>query len=130
MPSARASAGRVHLHAPDVALRGLILRVDRERQRFDGGEVQVGHLLHVPLLILDAAHVDLVGPVDQIRRRRGEQRHPVAAALDDRRGHRGRDRADEVARRAPQEVLVPDAAIDCRVDRPMAVAMSSVLQMK
>ena len=102
-------AGRVHLHAADVALRRLILRVDGERQRFDGRQVQVGHLLHVPLLILDAAHVDLVGPVNQIDRGGREQRHPVAAAFDDGRRDGCGAGAEEVARRAPQEVLVPHA---------------------
>jgi hypothetical protein len=43
----------VDLDAPDVALRGLILRVDGERKRFNRGQVQIRHLRHVPLLILD-----------------------------------------------------------------------------
>ncbi len=34
-------AGGVHLHPSDVTLRGLILRVDRERQRLNGREMQV-----------------------------------------------------------------------------------------
>ena len=59
--------GRVHLHAPDVRLRRLILGVDGARQRFDGREVQVRGLLDVPLLVLDAAHVDLVGAVGRDR---------------------------------------------------------------
>ena len=63
-------AGRVDLDAADMALGRLILGVDRQRQRFDGGEMQIGDLLHVPLLILDAAHVNLVGPVNQIDRGR------------------------------------------------------------
>ena len=65
----RARPGGVDLHAADVALRRLILRVDRERQRFDRRQVQVGDLLHVPLLILDAAQIDLVGAVGQVERR-------------------------------------------------------------
>ena len=65
--------GGVDLHAADVALRGLILRVDGERERFDRRQVQVRHLRDVPLLVLDAAHVDLVGAVDQVERRRGER---------------------------------------------------------
>ena len=85
-------AGGVHLHAPDVALRRLILGVDGERERLDGGQVQVRHLLHVPLLILDAAQVDLVGAVDEVERRRrraapsssrrrvDDRRRPTAAA--------------------------------------------------
>ena len=48
-------AGGVDLHAADVALRGLVLGVDGQRQRLDRRQVQVGHLLHVPPLVLDAA---------------------------------------------------------------------------
>ena len=70
----------VHLDPADVALRRLILGVDGERERFDGGQMEVRDLRHVPLLILDAAHVDLVGAVGQVERRRAERRHPVAAA--------------------------------------------------
>ena len=44
-PERARETGRVHLHAADVALRGLILGVDRERERFDRRQVQVGHLL-------------------------------------------------------------------------------------
>ena len=37
--------GGVHLHAADVALRGLILGVDGQRQRLDRRQMQVRHLL-------------------------------------------------------------------------------------
>ena len=79
-PERARQARGVDLDAADVALRGLILRVDRQRQRFDGRQVQIRDLLHVPLLILDASQIDLVGPVGQIDRRGGQRRHPVAAA--------------------------------------------------
>ena len=108
-PERAREPGRVHLHAADVALRGLILRVDRERERLDGGQMQVRDLLHVPLLVLDAAQIDLVRPVEQVDRHRRQQRRPVAAALNDPGRGRRRQGADEVARRAPQEVLVPHA---------------------
>ena len=106
----RARDGRgVELHAPDVRLRGLILRVDRERQRFDRRQVQVRHLAHVTLLVFDAAEVDLVGAIGQIERRRRERRDPLRGpARDHPCGESGRAGADEIARRAPQEVLVPD----------------------
>ena len=68
--------GGVDLHAPDVHLRRLILGVDRARQRFDRRQVQVRGLLHVPLLVLDAAHVDLVGAVGQVERREGRAARP------------------------------------------------------
>ena len=101
--------GGVELHAPDVRLRGLVLGVDGERQRFDRREVQVRHLAHVTLLVLDAPEIDLVGAVGQIERRDGERRDPVRRPARDHPGREGRGAgADEVARRAPQEVLVPD----------------------
>ena len=102
-------ASGVHLDAPDVALRRLILGVDGQRERFDGGQVQVGHLPDVSLLILNAPEIDLVGPVRQVQRRRREQRHRVALTVDDPRRNRRRAGADEVARRAPEEVIAPDA---------------------
>ena len=58
MPSARARPA-AYTCAPDMALRRLILRIDRERQRFDGCQMQVD-TWRVPLLILNPAHVDLV----------------------------------------------------------------------
>ncbi len=103
----RRQACRVDLHAPDVRLRRLILRVDRARQRFDGRQVQIGGLPDVPLLVLDAPHVDLVGAIGQVDRREGQRRHPVAVPRDDPHGERGAAGADEVARRAPEEVLPP-----------------------
>ena len=60
-PEAARQRGGVELHAPDVQLRGLILRVDRERQRFDRRQVQVRHLLRVAALVFDAPEIDLVG---------------------------------------------------------------------
>ena len=62
-------AGGVDLHAADVRLRRLVLGVDRERQRFDRREVQVGHLLDVPALVVDAAEINLVGAVGEVERR-------------------------------------------------------------
>ncbi len=98
-----------HLHAADVRLARAILRVDRERQRFDRREVQVGHFLHVALLVFDAAQIDLVAAIGQVQRRRRQQRDPVVGrAADDDRDARGRDGADEIARRAPEKILVPD----------------------
>ena len=112
-PQRTGETGGVHLHAAHVALRRLVLGVDGERQRLDGGEMEIGHLQHVPLLIVDAAHVHRVGAVDEIRRRRGEEHHPVAAAVDDAGGGHAGAGANEMSWRAPQKVLTPDAR-----DRP------------
>ena len=69
--------GGVELHAADVRLRGLILGVDGERQRLDRREMQIGHLAHVALLVLDAPEVDLVGAIRQVERRGRERRDPL-----------------------------------------------------
>ena len=100
---------REHLHAADVRLARAILGVDRERQRLDRGEVQVGYFLHVALLVFDAAQIDLVAAIGQVQRRRREQRDPVVGrAADDNRDACGRHCAHEVARGAPEKVFVPD----------------------
>ncbi len=99
---------REHLHAPDVRLARAILGVNRQRERLDRRQVQVRDLLHMALLVLDAPHVDLVAAIREVERRRREQSDVVVggAADDDRHTCRCH-RADEVARRAPEEVLVP-----------------------
>ena len=56
----------VRLHAAYMSLRHLILRVDCARERLDRRQVQIRGLLHVPLLVLDAAHVDLVRAVREV----------------------------------------------------------------
>ncbi len=100
-------AGRVDLHTPDVHLRRLIFCVDRARERLDRRQVQIRRLLHVPLLIVDAAHVHLVGSVREIQRCECERRDPVARVRDEPcRDSRG-PRAEKVARCAPEEVRVP-----------------------
>ena len=97
------------LHATNVRLAGAILRVDRQRQRFNRREVQIRDFLHVALLVLDAAQIDLVAAISEIQRKRGEHRDPVVRRpADDDRNTRGRRRAHEVARRTPEEILIPD----------------------
>ena len=51
---------RVDLHPLNLPLADFVLGVDGERERFDGGQVQIRHLLHVTLLILDASEEQLV----------------------------------------------------------------------
>ena len=102
-------AGSKDLHASNVRLAGAILRVDRERERFNRRQMQIRDFLHVTLFVLDPAQVDLVAAVSEVQRRGGEYRDPVVGrSADDDRNAGGGCRADEVARRAPEEILVPD----------------------
>ena len=72
----RRDAGGVDLHAANVRLRGLILGIDREGERFDRRQVKIRDLLDMPLLVLNATEVDLIGAVNEVDRRRKERGHP------------------------------------------------------
>ena len=100
-------SGGVQLHAPDVHLGQLVLRVDGAGEGFDRGQVQIRSLLHVALLVFDPPHVDLVGAVREVQRRERQRRQPVPRVVHERGGQRGGAGAHEVAGRAPQEVRVP-----------------------
>ena len=100
--------GRIELHAPDVGLRGLVLGVDGQRQRFDRRQVQVGHFPHVTLLVVYPTEIDLVGAVGQIERRNRQHGQPVRVSEHHPDGEGCDERTDEIARRTPEEVLVPD----------------------
>ena len=54
-PECPRQRGRVNLDATDVVMRRLILGVNRQRQRFDRRQVQLGHLLRVTVLFLEAS---------------------------------------------------------------------------
>ena len=64
---------------------------------------------NAPLFLGDAIEVDAVGAVRQAQRQEGEARLPIARPLPHFDGDAGGDRADDVARDAPEEVVVPDA---------------------
>ena len=85
---------------PQLAANGYLVCSNASAHRMDPD---------VALLILNAPHVNLVGPVNQVDRGRGEKRHPVAAATDDPRSDRRGACAEKVAGRAPEKILVPDA---------------------
>ncbi len=100
--------GRVELHPANVGLGGLILGVDRERERLDCREMEIRHLPHVPLLVVYASQIGLVGAIREIERRGREHRKPVGV-VEHQPGREGcNQRSHEVAGPAPQEVLVPD----------------------
>ena len=108
-PESLGDTRRIDLHAANVRLGGLILGVDGERERFDRGQVEVGHLLDVAALIVDAAQVHLVAAIRDVERSGGQQRRPHAGIHHRPRGDRGSAGSHEVARCAPEKILVPDA---------------------
>ncbi len=56
---------RIRLHAPDVIGCCLVLRVDGECERLDGGQVQLRHLLRVAALVVDPAEISAVHQVQR-----------------------------------------------------------------
>ena len=40
-----------------MIVRGLVFRLDGQRQRFDGSQVQIRHLFHMPLLVLKLTQI-------------------------------------------------------------------------
>ena len=100
-------AGGVDLDAADMRLRGLILGIDGERERFDRGEVQVRHFLDVTTFVVDAPKIDLVTAISHIQRRGGQQREPHTGRHQRPGADGGGAGADEVTRAAPEEILVP-----------------------
>ena len=56
----------IHLDAGHVVVSGLILGVDRERQRFDGGEMQLAYLLRTPAFLRELAREGAVSPVGAV----------------------------------------------------------------
>ena len=60
---------RIDADAPQVLVGGVVLGLDGQSQRLDGAQVQAGHGLHVPSLVLQAGQIKLVRTVDQINDR-------------------------------------------------------------
>ena len=77
---------RVDLDSLQMVVRGVILGLDRQRQRLDGSEVQGRDFLGVFRFRLQPIQIQPVGTVDQIDHRAGEQHglpaHVVRGAAD------------------------------------------------
>ena len=101
-------AGGIVLHALDVhAARG-VLGLNRARQHLGAFTMELRPIGNAPLFVGDAIEVDAVRAVRQAQRQEGEARFPLPDPLPhfdgDPRGHRAHD----IARDAPEEVVVPD----------------------
>src|SRR5439155_245488 len=54
----------VHPNSLQMIVSGVIFGLNRQGQRFDGSQVEVGHLLYVPLLVFEFAQIEPVGAID------------------------------------------------------------------
>ena len=101
---------RVVLNRPDVLGGAARPGFDRERERFDRRELDVHRAPRLVLLFAQPGDDGVVAAEDQVERHR-EQRQPAEPAACRRRGRDGgQRRAGEIARCAPDEVALPDAA--------------------
>ena len=57
-----------------MIVRGVILGLDGQRQRLDGSQMQRSHLFGVLLFVFHAPQIEVIGAVDQIHDRDGQQR--------------------------------------------------------
>ena len=107
-PSRAAELDGLRLHAADVAVRHLVLRVDRHRQALDGRQVQSIELGEVPVRVFTAPDTAAEGGVeehDQRDHRAEAAPRGLARLQGDEQRHRG---TGEITERHADEVRAPD----------------------
>ena len=97
------------LNRSDVVGGAAGARFDRERERFDRGELDVHRASRLVLLLAQPRHDGVVAAEHQVERHRQHGKPAEPAARRGRGGDRRERRAGQVARRAPDEVALPDA---------------------
>ena len=107
IPSITASSPGIRLHAPHVCRRRHVFRVDRDGERFDRREVQVGHLLRPALLGLDPLRPRAAGHVRQHQRQKCGRPQPPCRSMDEHCRNRARPRAHAAAQRDPRQLVAP-----------------------
>ncbi len=100
----------IDLDALEVIVRGMILRLDSERERFNRAQVQRCHFLGVFLFVLHPGQIQPIGPVDQIDHRHDQQRRLPSDVAVDRADCTCDGRPDQVVRERPEVAFVPDFA--------------------
>src|ERR1035437_131762 len=81
--------GKVHIFsdlfdigpdAPQVLVGGMVLRLDGERQGFDGAEMQARHFQRMSFLVFQPAQIHAIGTIDEEQDRHEQKRaHPIKA---------------------------------------------------
>ena len=97
------------LNRSDVVGGAAGARFDRQGERFDRGELDVHRASRLVLLLAQPRHDGVVAAEDQVERHRQDGEPAEPAARRGRGGDRRERRAGQVARRAPDEVALPDA---------------------
>ncbi len=103
-------ADRVRLHLADLHRGRAVPGLDGQRKRLDRGELHLRRALHLGLFLLDPVDEEAVAPV---REDGGDDDEDdpqrIGLPLEHELDERGTGRAHEVAGRAPQETVPPDA---------------------
>ena len=109
-PQVFGQLSRVHPHALEMVVRGLILRVNRQRQRFDGPKMQPGNFFGVFFLVFQTIEIQAIGAIDQVHHRSGDKhRLPADEAVGEARRLRQGGAAEIVGER-PETALAPGRA--------------------
>ena len=95
----------IDAHALQVLVGGVVLRFNRQRQRFNGSQMEIRHFLDVAFLVFQFAQVETIGAVDQVHsRHQQERRFPVELLVEPCDCSRYA-RADEVVRERPEVAI-------------------------
>ena len=104
-----------------MLVSGVVLGFDGQRQRFDGAQVQRGHLLDVLLLVFQAAQISAIRAVNEVDDRNQNQRSMPVRLAAKHTEYPGNGRAPEIIGETPKIAVVPNARerfLFCDPDRP------------
>ena len=117
-------ADRVGLDPADVAVRHVVLRVDRHRERLDRGQIEPVHGAEVAARIFRASERGPERQVEHDQQRHDHDHRERADLLDQENEAERQGRRRQVADREPLEMPPPDLDRGLRVSRPTAIAVS------
>ena len=98
----------INSHPLQVIVGGVVLGFDGQRQRFNGAQVQSGHLLHVALLVFKFSQIQPIRAVNQVDDGHDEQRSFPSELAVEPADHPGEGRAHQVIRERPEIAFHPD----------------------
>ena len=121
---------RVRLDAPHVAVRHVILGVDRHRERLDGRQIQAIEMRKMLARIVKPSERRPQGEVKDDEQRHEDDRGEQIRLVHQQHEAERHGRSREVIHRQPEEVLAPHRHGERRASRPMAMAIRPELVRK
>ena len=102
----------VHPNSLQMIVSGVIFGLNRQGQRFDGSQVEVGHLLYVPLLVFEFAQIEPVGAIDQVNNGNDQQRSFPSKSPVEPAKHACECSSHQVVRKRPEVAIHPNL-VEC-----------------